>query len=136
NKRSIELDLTSQEGRRQFLALLASADCLVESMRPGYLSSLGLGYEEISRSFPWLVMTSITPFGQTGPKAQWPATDLTLMCAAGYQYTCGDHDRAPLRIAVPQAYAHASMAGVTATLLTLREREWSGLGQHVDVSAQ
>ncbi|MBI5947252.1 MAG: CoA transferase [Chloroflexi bacterium] len=136
NKRSVELDVATRAGRETFLALLEGADCLIESTKPGYLSSVGLGYTALAEKHPGLIVTSITPFGQTGPKALWPATDITIMSASGYQYTCGDHDRAPLRIAVPQAYPHAAMTGVVGTLLALRERAQSGLGQHVDISAQ
>ncbi|MBI5947260.1 MAG: CoA transferase [Chloroflexi bacterium] len=136
NKRGMVLDLDSVAGRTEFLDLVRSADCVLESFRPGYLEGLNLAYTDLARVNPRLVVTSVTPYGQTGPKSTWPATDLTVMSASGYQLLSGDEDRAPLRIAVPQSYAHASMDAVVGTLVALHERRWSGLGQHVDVSAQ
>lgn len=136
NKRGITLDLESDKGKADFIRLVAGADCVLESFSPGYLSGLGLGYEDLARVNPGLVLTSITAFGQTGPKAFWPATDLTVMSASGFQFICGDEDRAPLRMTVPQAFLHAAANGALGTLIALQERRHSGRGQHVDVSAQ
>src|SRR5215207_11320081 len=104
NKRGITLDLDDEDGHAALLRLVAGADCVIESFDPGYLDRLGLGYEALARTNPGLVLTSITPFGQTGPKAPWPATDLTLSSASTYQFICGDEDRPPLRVAVPQTF--------------------------------
>jgi crotonobetainyl-CoA:carnitine CoA-transferase CaiB-like acyl-CoA transferase len=76
NKRGITLDLAISEGRDRFRELVTSADVLLESFRPGYLDRLGLGWSALSETNPSLVMVSITPFGQRGPKAGWAATDL------------------------------------------------------------
>lgn len=136
NKRGIALDLESDEGKAGFKRLARTADCVIESFEPGRLANLGLDYDELAKVNPGLILSSITPFGQTGPKASWPASDLTILAASGYQELSGDSDRAPLRIAVAQSYAHASMDAVVGTLVALQERKLSGLGQHVDVSAQ
>lgn len=136
NKRGVKLDLTSAKDRTKFLELLTHSDVVLESFDPGYLSSLALGYEDLAGRNEQIILTSITSFGQTGPKAAWPATDLTVNAASGAQYTIGDEDRAPLSFTVPQPFLHASMDAVLGTLVALQERKQSGRGQHIDVSAQ
>jgi crotonobetainyl-CoA:carnitine CoA-transferase CaiB-like acyl-CoA transferase len=81
-------------------------------------------------------VVSITPFGRSGPKADWAATDLTVTAACGQMILCGDEDRAPLTSTVPQAFLHAGAEAAVGALLALAARERSGRGQHVDVSAQ
>ncbi|MEP7216650.1 MAG: CoA transferase [Anaerolineaceae bacterium] len=136
NKRGITLDLESAAGREQLLALAKSADILVESYAPGYLDGLGLGYAVLSAMNPAIVVVSITPFGQTGPKAQWAASDLTLYAAAGPMFMTGDDDRAPLGVAVPQAWLHAGAEGAVGALTALFGAVRDGRGQHVDISVQ
>jgi crotonobetainyl-CoA:carnitine CoA-transferase CaiB-like acyl-CoA transferase len=85
---------------------------------------------------PALVTVSLTPFGPGGPTAGWAATDLTLAAAAGQVSVTGDRDRPPVRISVPQVWANAAAEAACGALIALLERERSGLGQHVDVSAQ
>lgn len=136
NKRGVELDFTRAGDRAKFLNLIAHTDVVLESFDPGYLSSLGLGYDELAGLNPRIVCTSITPFGQTGPKAHWPASDLTVNAASGALNLFGDPDRAPLAFAIPQAFLQAGADAVLGTLVALHERNLSGRGQHVDVSAQ
>jgi crotonobetainyl-CoA:carnitine CoA-transferase CaiB-like acyl-CoA transferase len=136
NKRSLALDLSLESDREVLLRLVAGADFLIESGRPGQLPELGLGYEDLARIQPGLVYVSISPFGQTGPKAQWRATDLTQVAAAGFAYLSGDTCDAPTRIRVPQAHAHAGSDAAIGALIAHMERQRSGRGQHVDVSAQ
>jgi crotonobetainyl-CoA:carnitine CoA-transferase CaiB-like acyl-CoA transferase len=136
NKRSICLDPDSAEDRATLLRLAETADVLVESDAPGELARRGLGYDELSRRNPGLVYVSITPFGQQGPKAGWAGTDLTVLAAGGPLWLYGDADRPPVRVSVPQAFAHAAAEGAAAALVALHERQHSGQGQHVDVSAQ
>ncbi|MPY91674.1 MAG: hypothetical protein GEV08_01020 [Acidimicrobiia bacterium] len=135
-KRSIELDLGSPAGRDALLSLAGDADVLIESGGPGELAALGLGAEQVAAANPGLVVVSISPFGLTGPKAGWHATDLTVWAASGAMALCGDDDRAPLGLTVPQAFLHAGAQAATAAVLALAERARSGLGQHVDVAAQ
>lgn len=136
NKRSAVLDLEDPNDRDALGALLSTADVFVEARTPGELAKHGLGYDTVAERNPGLVYVSVTPFGQTGPKAHWAATDLTIWASAGPLWLTGDADRAPVRISVPQAWAHASAEAATAALVALHERNTSGRGQHVDVSAQ
>ncbi len=136
-KRTVEADLDLPSGREQLLSLLRNADVLIESHDPGALEALGLDRATIEAVNPALVHASITAFGSDGPKADWAATDLTLCAASGYTTLTGDPDRAPLRISLPQAFHHAAADAAGAILVALYERDHhSGLGQHVDLSAQ
>jgi crotonobetainyl-CoA:carnitine CoA-transferase CaiB-like acyl-CoA transferase len=81
-------------------------------------------------------VTSITPFGQTGPYRDWKAPDLVGWALGGQTFVTGDEDRPPCRISFPQAYLHAGNHAASATLAALYYREVSGEGQHVDVSMQ
>ncbi len=135
-KRSISLDLDDPIDHGNFLELVAGADIVLESDRPGAMAERGLGYDVLSAVNPGIVMTSISPFGGSGPKADWVATDLTVAAAAMVSKMTGDEDRAPLRVPLPQAFLHASAEAAGATLIALHERNRSGRGQHVDVSAQ
>ncbi|MGH7965696.1 MAG: CaiB/BaiF CoA transferase family protein [Candidatus Binatia bacterium] len=136
NKRSITLDIQRAEGQALLKRLLAKADFFIESDNPGTLATLGLGYAELAAVNPALVYVSITPFGQDGPKASYADSDLVILAAGGPMIIAGDDDRPPLRISVPQAYLHASAEAVIAALIAHHERVRSGVGQHVDVSAQ
>jgi crotonobetainyl-CoA:carnitine CoA-transferase CaiB-like acyl-CoA transferase len=136
NKRSITIDLESAAGRQNLLELVKTADILVESFAPGYLDRLGLGYRALGAINPALIMISITPFGQQGPKAQWAATDLTVTAASGALYVTGDEDRPPVHMSVPQAYLNAGAEAATGAVIALSARQRDGLGQYIDVSAQ
>src|SRR4051794_22276022 len=129
-KRSVVLDLTTDDGRAALQRLAAGADVVIASdAHPVDLGAL-------RAANPALVTVSITPFGETGPKADWPATDLTVLAAGCQLAITGDEDRPPVRTVVPQAFLHAGSDAAAGALLALTERESSGLGQHVSVSAQ
>ena len=136
NKRGITLNLERPEGRDLFLRLAEKADFVIESFTPGYMDDLGLGYRALSKLNPGLVMTSITPFGQTGPYARYKATDLIGMAMGGIMYISGDDDRPPVRISYPQAWSHAALQASVGTMNAYYHRETTGKGQHVDASMQ
>ena len=136
NKRSITLNLRAAEGQALFKRLVATADFVLESFRPGYLAELGLGYADLAQTNPRIILTSITPFGQTGPYSQWAASDLTLQALGGFLYVNGDEDRPPVRISADLAYGHGGGAGAAGSLVAHHHRQKTGRGQHVDVSIQ
>ena len=136
NKRSVTLDIESDAGREILHRLVAGADFLIESDAPGLLAKRGLGFDDLAAVNPALVYVSITPFGQDGPKAGYADSDLIVWAAGGPLALTGDDDRAPVRVSLPQAYLHASAEAAIAALIALFERQRSGRGQHVDVSAQ
>lgn len=136
NKRSVTLDLQSEPGRDSFRQLVRTADVVLESFPPGYLHGLSLSYEALAQMHPMLIMTSITPFGQTGPRRHYRATDLVTMALGGSVCLTGEPGREPLRIGVPQADLHAGAEAGVATLLALHDRHYREVGQHIDVSVQ
>ena len=136
NKRGITLDIEKSDGRDLFKKLVLSADAVMESFEPGYLDSLGLGYSALSEIKPDIIMTSITPFGQSGPKAHYKAEDLVIWASSVFLYVNGDQDRAPIRAPFHQAYLFGGAEGALSTLMALYHRQISGEGQFVDVSMQ
>ena len=136
SKRGITLNLETADGKDIFRRLVKTADAVVESFPPGYMDSLGLGYSALSEINPGIIMTSITPFGQTGPHKDWKATDLVGWALAGQAYVTGDDDRPPCQVSFPHCYLVAGCHAASGTLAALYHRELSEEGQHVDVSMQ
>jgi crotonobetainyl-CoA:carnitine CoA-transferase CaiB-like acyl-CoA transferase len=136
NKRGITLNIESKEGRQIFTRLVQTADFVIESFANGYLDGLGLTYLQLSQVNPGIIMTSITPFGQTGPYKNYKASDIEVMAMGGLMYITGNPEQPPLRISLPQAFLLASAHGAAASMVAYYYRETSGEGQHVDVSAQ
>jgi benzylsuccinate CoA-transferase BbsE subunit len=136
SKRSVTLDLEDAADRDRFLALARDAQLVLESEPPGRLDALGCGYDALSRINPALVVTSITPYGQTGPFSQYVAEDLATMAAGGFLYLGGYPDTEPIGACYNQAYAGGSMFGAVASMLALTHAELQGEGEHVDVSMQ
>ncbi len=136
NKRAITLDIGRRWGRTLFLRLVEGADFVIETFSPGHLAALELGWPQLHARNPRLILTSITPYGQEGPDALAPASDLELMAAAGAVWLAGDPDRPPVRITQPQAALWASMHAAMGTLIAHHFREQSGRGQHVDAAGQ
>lgn len=135
-KKSVTLNLDSEDGRAAFRRLVALSDLLVESQPVGRLEALGLGYQALSALRPDLIHLSISPFGQDGPYAGYLASDLIDMAMGGLLYLCGDPDRPPVRVTAEQAYAQAGVQGAAAALVALWGREESGLGARIDFSIQ
>ena len=136
SKRGITLNLETEVGQQLFRSLIALADVVIESFPPGYLDALGLGYSTLAEVNPAVILTSITPFGQDGPRAKWKSSDIVLMAMGGQMFTSGDPDRPPVRISIPQAHLHAGLHAAAGTMMALYHRQLTGEGQHIDVSAQ
>jgi benzylsuccinate CoA-transferase BbsE subunit len=117
----------------EFRRLIEKVDILVETLPPGYLESRGLGYRNLSKINPGLIMVSITPFGQAGPYRDRPASDLTLQALGGWLSVSGG-PRTPLKLYGSQAYNTASLFAANGILLALRHRNRTGRGQHIDIS--
>ena len=138
-KRSVVLDLGNAADIERLKALIAGADVVFESFDPGEAEALGLGRDALAELNPALIHVSITPFGSDGPKANWAVSDLALQASAVNMAITGDKDRSPLRAGgtLPQAMHNAASEGAGAALIALWDRQTrSGLGQHVDMSAQ
>ena len=135
-KKSAVVDLEDAAGRRMLKPLLERADIVIESFDPGEMARLGLDYSSISAFNPAVIYASVTPYGQDGPEANSPATDLTLEAAGGLLGLQGDPDRPPVPVGFPQASFHGGAQAAADCVMALNERERSGRGQHLDVSMQ
>ncbi|MFN0093496.1 MAG: CaiB/BaiF CoA transferase family protein [Dehalococcoidia bacterium] len=135
-KKSVVLDLDTPAGRATLLDLARSADVFIESGAPGVMANQGFGHEALAAVNPGLVYASVSPFGQDGPEASSPATDLTIEASSGLLALQGDGDRPPVPVGYPQASFHAGVQAAADICVALYEREQSGLGQWIDVSAQ
>ena len=136
NKRGITLDIRKPEGAELLKRLASDVDFLMISSGQEYMESLGLGYEELSRDNPRLVMASMTPFGESGPYSGYKATDLVSWAMGGMAYISGDSDRPPVRISFPQAELHAGAQAVVGSMCAFWKARNSGEGQVVEVSTQ
>ena len=113
--------------------LIKEADVFIETFPPGYLDSLGIGYNVLSKIKPGLVMASITPFGQSGPCKDYQACDLALQALGGWMSVTGE-PQAPLKLFGRQAYSTASLFAANGILLALWRRHVTGRGQYIDIS--
>jgi CoA:oxalate CoA-transferase len=134
NKRSITLDVTTPTGQAVLLRLIAERDILVESFAPGYLAKRGLGYKVLRQVNPGLIMTSITPFGQTGPYRDYHGNDLIAQAMGGFLYMTGKTDRPPMGTALAQMEIVAARNAVIAIMAALLQQRETGEGQPIDVS--
>jgi benzylsuccinate CoA-transferase BbsE subunit len=134
DKRSITLNLEASQGQELFRKLVKRADFMLESFPPGYMDSLGLGYEALRRVNPRIIMTSITPFGQKGPYAQYRGSELIASAMSGVLEITGDPDRPPVIEAPTSIYFQAGAAAACGTVISHYYREITGEGQQVDVS--
>ena len=128
NKRGVTLNLKTGTGKGILAALLQQADVVVENFPPADAQASGLDYATLSKINPALVVTSITPFGQTGPYRDYAATDIVTCALSGLMYHSGDSDREPLRNALNQSFYVAGINGATATLAALFQRMTTGRG--------
>ena len=135
-KESVTLDIASADGRAILLGLVEHADVLLESFSPGHLSELGLGADVLRARNPALVVSSITPFGQDGPRASYLATDIVGVAMGGLMYISGDPSLAPVKPPETQAFYYGSVFAAYGVLLALYQRGADGPGQHIDVSMQ
>ncbi|MDB6000930.1 MAG: L-carnitine dehydratase/bile acid-inducible protein, partial [Rhizobacter sp.] len=136
SKRSVTLDLDSASGQALFKQLALSADLVIATEKPGVMKARGLDHEELARARPQLVYASITPFGESGPYADYVAEDLIALAMGGLLYLGGYADTPPMRVYGNQGFLCANMYGAVAAMLAVLEAEASGVGQHVDVSMQ
>lgn len=139
NKFGVTLNLQTATGQDLLHRLVQDADLLLHNYPPARLPTLGLDYAALQRLRPCLVMTSISPFGQTGPHRDLQAHDLTMWSAGGVVYlggVWGRPDLPPLKAFGQQAGYHAGVNAMIASLAALFSRLSSGRGQHVDISVQ
>ncbi|HEY95747.1 MAG TPA: CoA transferase [Dehalococcoidia bacterium] len=137
SKRGITLDIETADGQEIFKRLVTTADFVIESYSPGYLDNLDLGYRDLEKTNPGIIMVSITPFGQTGPYKSWKTSDIIAWAMGGQMAPCGDIDRPPYRVSYhSQSYLNTGVDAAQGALTALLYRRRTGEGQQVDVSIQ
>ncbi len=134
HKRSIVVDPASADGAAMIRALAAEAHLVLEDYAPGSADTWGWGWQTLQALNPGLIMTSITPFGQTGPYRDYLGSELTLQAIGGPLYTNGHQDREPLKLAGHFAHYHAGIVAALASLMALRRAETSGAGDWIDLA--
>lgn len=133
-KRSIVVDLKTEQGLRIARDLIRSADVVLENNRPGVLERLGLGYETVSEDQPGIVYVRISGYGQDGPYAHLPGYGAICEAFGGVRHMTGDPDRAPSRVALATTDYLSSVYAAFGLLAALRHRDRTGQGQVVDVA--
>ena len=129
-KQSLVLDFENHRDLQRFEELAATADAVIDS------GALDVDLASLRIKYPHLVTASISGFGGSGPKTGWASSDIVNTAASGTMGITGDRDRAPVRLSLPQTWHFAASDALCGVLLAFRERESSGLGQHIDVAAQ
>jgi benzylsuccinate CoA-transferase BbsE subunit len=135
-KRAVSLELADPRGRELFLRLAARADVVLESLPPGGLDALGLGFGALRATRPELVLVSLSGFGRRGPRSGFATSDLVAAALGGLLHVTGEPEDPPVRLAGMQAYAAGSLVAAAGALVALLHAARSGRGQHVDVSLQ
>ena len=130
-KKSLSLDLKSEDGKAIFQRLLATADVLVENFRPGVMARLGQDYERLKQSHPQLIYCAISGFGQTGPMSKRPAYDQIIQGLSGVMSITGNPEDDPLRVGYPLA---DTIGGLTAAMAISAALNKTPRGQFIDVS--
>ncbi len=134
NKRSIAVDMASEEGAELLRDLAGEADVVIENFRPGSLAKYGLDHQTLLKRYPHLVYCSISGFGQTGPNAHRPGYDLLAQGFGGIMSLTGEPDGEPMKVGVGIADIVCGFYAATAILAALRHRDAGGQGQYIDVS--
>lgn len=134
NKRSIAIDMGSDQGLALLHRLIARADVLVENYKVGSLAKYGLSYEQLKDRYPRLIYCSITGFGQTGPYASRPGYDFLIQGMGGIMSLTGESEGLPMKVGVGIADVMTGMYAAVGILAALQERLGSGRGQHIDIA--
>ena len=134
NKRSLALDLRSEEGREVFRRLVKNADAVVENFRPGVMGRFGLGYEELAGIKPSLVYCTISGFGSTGPARNRGGFDLVAQGVSGLMSITGHPDMPPAKVGVPITDLTAGLYGANGVMAAYIHALKTGQGQMVDTS--
>src|SRR5581483_8530104 len=135
NKKSVTVNLRVPAGQEIVRRLAKAADVVVENFRPGAMEKWGLGYEELSRENPGLVLVRLSGYGQNGPYRDRPGFGAIGEAMGGLRFVTGYPDRPPVRVGISLGDAVAALYGALGALMALRSREVNGgRGQVVDVA--
>src|SRR5580704_2489260 len=134
NKRSIALDLKTDEGKEIFRKLAGTADVVVENLRPGTMHDLGLEFQSLERINPALIYVAASGWGQDGPLRDQPGMDIMAQARSGLMSITGTAGGDPVKIGVPMCDLVCALYGALAAVSALFARRETGQGQYIDVS--
>ena len=134
NKRSVTLNLTTEEGQELARRMIGKCDVVVENFRTGALAQYGLAYDQIREAYPTLVYCSVTGFGQTGPYAERGGYDYLVQGMGGIMSVTGEPGGAPTKVGVGVSDIITGMYAAIAIQAALRHRDLTGEGQHIDMA--
>ena len=134
NKQSLTVNLQTNAGVKIIQELVANADALVESYKPGTMDKFGLGYSNLKSINPKLSYISISNFGQTGPYKDYDLSEIVLYAMGGEMYSTGLEDESPLMLGPNMSLFQGGAVAAVASLGAIYGAELEGVGQHVDVS--
>jgi crotonobetainyl-CoA:carnitine CoA-transferase CaiB-like acyl-CoA transferase len=134
NKRSIVVDMKSEEGREIILDLASKCDVVIENFRPRVMARLGLGFEALADRNPSIILVSISGFGSEGPLAEKPSFDLVTQARSGVMSITGEPDGPPTKMGIPMGDLGGGLWGAIAVLAALQRRVNDPAPQHVDLS--
>lgn len=134
NKALVAIDLRTPEGQEIVRRMVPQCDVVIENFRPGGLEKWGLGYEDLARLHPRLVMVRISGYGQSGPYSGRPGFGVIAEAMSGLRHITGDPDRPPARVGVQLTDYIAGLYAAFGAIMALYERDRSGKGQYVDAA--
>ena len=134
NKKSMTLDLKSEEGKHIFYELAKTSDVVVDNFRPGVVKKLGFGFDDLKKINPRIICCSISGYGQTGPFKDRPAFDLVIQARGGIMSYTGEPDQMPVRMGAPMGDLSGGLFATQGILAALYQREKTGKGQQIDIS--
>ena len=134
NKKSLTLNLKSEDGLGILHQLLESADVLIENFKVGGMAKMGLDYKTLAKKYPKLIYVSVTGYGQTGPDKNKPGYDAMIQAQGGIMSITGPEDGMPHKVGVAVVDVTTGLYATTAVLAALNHRHSSGRGQHIDMA--
>ena len=134
NKKSVTLDLKSPAGREILLDLVKTADIVIQNFRPGLMKKLRLTYDDLKKVNPKLIYASLSGYGNTGPKAEWPGVNMIALAESGLAATTIEGERPPVPLGYALCDVVASMWASTGILSAYVRALKTGKGQEVDMS--
>ena len=135
SKLGMTLDVFSEQGRKIFLELLKTTDVLIENNPPHKMKHFNLSYEFLKTINSQVIVTSVTPFGWSGPYSHFKGADINVLAFAGVSNAVGDPEQPPLTLPLGQGEYQAGLSAAAGTLLAVLARNVTGRGQHVDIAS-
>lgn len=134
NKRSVALDITTDDGREIFLDLATNADVVLENFQPGFTTRYGIDYDNVREHNPRIIYCSISAYGETGPYRTDPGIDTTVQALTGAMSMARTPETPPMRSGVPMNDVFAALHATQAILTAVLHRHHTDEGDHIDIS--